>query len=213
MTPVNTSMLKAMFYDVFGLNHWLFYLINRDYGAMATKFIRLADVAGDYVDAPFYFVLFVIIAAVHTRLKKGEPTALIFKQKWKCFIASFVLAVITSAVVIYGLKSLLFMPRPFLVLPPESVHTLGGVDQNVLAHTSFPSGHSGFAAALVFSIWFYADKFARAALVGLLVFAMWARIAAGVHFPIDVVVGALIGCFAAILSHSWTARLNKKSPA
>ncbi len=202
--------MKFAFYDVFGLNTVLFYIINRDYGSLAGKMIQLADVAGDYVDAPFYLALFVVMAFVHRHFKKNDAASNVYRQNWKRFIASFVLAVVTSAVVIYSLKSLFFMPRPFLVLPPETVHMVGYIKQNVLAHTSFPSGHSGFAAVLVFSIWFYSNGYGRSALVALLLFVMWARIAAGVHFPIDVAVGACIGAVAACLSHHFATKFFRE---
>ncbi|WP_414469140.1 phosphatase PAP2 family protein [Methanobacterium sp. ACI-7] len=110
------------------------------------------------------------------------------------------LALFISNVFVYLLKHFIAEPRPFLVL--------GNVHQLVLENDvySFPSGHatSSFAAAVViglkYSIEFLDRKIriiypiiAFAAVIG------FSRIYIGVHYPLDVVFGALIGTICALL--------------
>src|SRR3989338_8623276 len=73
------------------------------------------------------------------------------------------------------------------------------------ASYSFPSGHAAFFFALstvVFlynkrlGVWFYAAS----AVIGL------ARVAAGVHYPTDILGGAVLGVFAAYGTHLFFAR-------
>jgi undecaprenyl-diphosphatase len=104
------------------------------------------------------------------------------------------LALITANVVVYSLKFFVAEPRPFL--------TLANVDLLVHAEEtySFPSGHaaSSFSAAFVigckYRINFKGKNYSLLYL--LMIFAAvigFSRIYIGVHYPYDVLVGALIG--------------------
>jgi len=98
-------------------------------------------------------------------------------------------AFIVSGLVAQLLKRIFDMPRPPALL--ENVHVLG----HSLTSHSFPSGHStsdGVMVLLAFLIWSRADW--RSWLVGaLFVLAAIGRIYGGVHFPIDVAAGLMIG--------------------
>lgn len=91
------------------------------------------------------------------------------------------------------LKNIFQTPRPVLLfaekVKPLFIH--GGMD-------SFPSGHATLFAALAMSTYFVNKKlgylcFIVAILIGL------ARIASGVHFPIDILVGYIIGIIVAFI--------------
>lgn len=84
------------------------------------------------------------------------------------------------------LKSIFAEPRPFLAL--KDVHLLfthGGND-------SFPSGHAAFFSSLATSIYFYHKKIGIWFFVGALVIGL-ARISAGVHYPVDIIGGFVLG--------------------
>lgn len=90
------------------------------------------------------------------------------------------------------IKSFIFSPRPFILY--ESVKPLffhGGFE-------SFPSGHAMFFSALAISMYFIHKKmgylfFIVALIVGL------ARVASGIHFPIDILFGYIFGIIIALI--------------
>lgn len=97
------------------------------------------------------------------------------------------------------LKPLVCRTRPWLVV--EGLTTL------VAEHDphSFPSGHTcaAFAAALAWRP-YLSKKWGNAALVCAALMG-FSRLYVGVHFPTDVLAGAVIGCLS-----GWVARKNKK---
>ncbi|KKP61025.1 MAG: Phosphoesterase PA-phosphatase releated protein [Candidatus Nomurabacteria bacterium GW2011_GWF2_35_66] len=84
------------------------------------------------------------------------------------------------------LKAIIVYPRPFIVfenIKPLFLH--GGMD-------SFPSGHATFTAALAMSLFLINKKVGIYFAIGAL-FVGSSRIVAGVHFPIDILFGYIIG--------------------
>lgn len=111
-----------------------------------------------------------------------------------------VLSIFLSRIVITEIiRFFYYVPRPFI---NNVVHQL------IFNETSgsFPSGHATFFFALAMAIFFFHKKwsilfFAGAILIGI------ARIIAGVHWPIDILVGAIIGILSAVfiyrISHKY----------
>lgn len=100
-----------------------------------------------------------------------------------------------------GLKLLLTRPRPYTVVE-ELIPLLTSGDPN-----SFPSGHTSaaFAAGLVWArtlpkAWMRRVAVIQAVLMGL------SRLYVGVHYPSDVLSGALVGTVCALLA-LWIGRL------
>ncbi len=77
-------------------------------------------------------------------------------------------------------------PRPFSALP-EVVTLI-----HITPYDSFPSGHATAFAALATGIFIYNKKVGTMFIVGALLIGA-ARIAAGIHYPIDILTGYLIG--------------------
>ncbi|MDQ6958018.1 MAG: phosphatase PAP2 family protein [Mariprofundaceae bacterium] len=94
-----------------------------------------------------------------------------------------------SGLIAQLLKRIFDLPRPPAVL--TNVHVLG----DTLTSHSFPSGHAtscGVMVLLAFLIWKRNDW--RAWVVsGLFLLAAYGRIYGGVHFPLDVMAGLIIG--------------------
>ncbi len=113
-----------------------------------------------------------------------------FAKKWKVFLSVFyscVLAVISFEI----FKSIFQTARPFKAL--TDVNPLFLADGY-----AFPSGHTAFFFTLAFAIFFHHKKAGYyfmffALLIGL------ARIIAGVHFPIDILGGFVLGSAIAYL--------------
>ena len=102
--------------------------------------------------------------------------------------------VIPGTMLLNGLKALLAVDRPALVLMNQGVTVLGPA----LHHGSFPSGHSVAAGLLAGTIvlafrnpWVRVTAGALALVVGL------SRAAVGVHWPTDIATGLAIGWLSA----------------
>ena len=115
-----------------------------------------------------------------------------FINKWKSFISVIVSSGLAWALAIF-LKSLFKIPRPVLSL--SDIHPL--IEKTTF---SFPSEHAMFFSALAFAIFFINQK-AGYLLMFLAFLIGVARIIVGVHYPIDVLVGWLIGIGVGLLAN------------
>ncbi len=112
---------------------------------------------------------------------------------------------LVSSIVTQGLKAIIERPRPFITYPYIVKRTEGG-------GYSFPSGHTSAAfctatsLSLLFPKWYViAPCYLYAASVG------YARMYQGVHYPTDVIVGAIVGAGSAWLAYKvekWRAKKN-----
>ncbi|OHA01356.1 MAG: hypothetical protein A3C11_01770 [Candidatus Sungbacteria bacterium RIFCSPHIGHO2_02_FULL_49_12] len=118
------------------------------------------------------------------------PFLLFRKQGWSKETRSHVgfiyaYAIIARFVVTPIIRYFIISPRPFLT---------PGVRQLIFNETSssFPSGHAVFFFALATGLWFYDRRLGLiAGIVALLVST--ARVIAGVHWPVDIVGGFVVG--------------------
>ncbi len=87
-----------------------------------------------------------------------------------------------------------FRPRPFAVLS-DAVKLIekSGLEK------SFPSGHATIAFSLAFSV-FLRNRTWGFPLMALAVFVGVSRVVVGVHYPSDVLGGAVLGCLAAAVA-------------
>jgi len=125
-----------------------------------------------------------------------------FKNKLR--EATFVLLTSFSAWVLGTIiKSFILSPRPFIFfenIKPLFVH--GGLD-------SFPSGHAMFFGALAMSL-YYIHK--RIGLIYIMVALIvgFARVASGIHFPIDILFGYIFGVIIATIFRLIFKKINQK---
>jgi undecaprenyl-diphosphatase len=155
-----------------GLDHRAFYAI---YGGQGAALRELA-LALSFVGGGFGLLCVV---------------PLFFLPRWRPLAGAILAAAASSAVLVYGLKLLVERPRPCAALP--------GVQALCEAPTdfSFPSGHAAgsFTVAVMLAVVLIAQGRRRlgALAVALAVLVAWSRVYLGVHFPVDVVGGALLG--------------------
>lgn len=148
----------------------------------------------DFFDAFIIFIadtfpyVVVILAGLfflfHHEVFRAESPLKVFLEKKKeilvVFLGSF-LAYFLAAI----LKILFHTARPFLALPNTNPLFLE-------SGYAFPSGHSTFFMALAFSIFFLHKKVGYVFMLFALLIGL-ARIVAGVHFPIDILGGFILG--------------------
>ena len=136
-----------------------------------------------------YFPYVVIILAglfllFHHEVLQAENPFRVFLEKKKEILTVFIsggIAVFFDLV----LKFLIHAPRPFIVL--NNI-------QNLFPETgyAFPSGHATFFMALAVSLFFLHKKAGYIFIFFAIIIGL-ARIIAGVHFPIDILGGFILG--------------------
>jgi len=92
------------------------------------------------------------------------------------------------------IKYFYMSPRPFLVLSDVNLLFLHGDND------SFPSGHATFFFALATALYFYHRQMALLYFVGALAIGL-SRVVAGVHWPVDIVWGYVLGGVIAYMAY------------
>lgn len=100
----------------------------------------------------------------------------------------------------YAMKLIFAMPRPFLRFAEDVIPLFpyGGFD-------SFPSGHATLFAALALSIYLYHKKIGIFFIFIALAISI-TRVISGVHFPVDILVGWILGCGSVLFVHYFFRR-------
>jgi len=112
---------------------------------------------------------------------------------------------LVNTIITTGLKRGLQRPRPFITYPDLDKQSAGG-------SYSFPSGHTSdafstaTAVSMTFPKWYVvAPSFLWASAVG------YSRMDLGVHYPTDVLAGAIVGCGTAFLTQKLNHWINTKT--
>ena len=139
-------------------------------------------------------IFFIITGIVLTIFKKTRKLGIVF-------LTALVLNFIVNNLV---LKNVVARIRPY-----EVEEGLKALIPPVYGY-SFPSGHTSSAFTCAVTLWFYNKKifygaFVVAALIG------FSRIYLGVHYPTDVLFGAVFGTLIAIFTAKIFNLMNKKS--
>lgn len=152
---------------------------------------------------PFGDVVLVLAATFllfhHEVFSKKHPV-LELKRKWAEIILVFFTAFFARGIT-EVLKYIVHAPRPFIKL------------QNVVplisesAYSSFPSGHATFYMALGVAI-YLTHKRAGVFFIFCALIIGLARIAVGVHFPIDILAGFALGIIVPVLVKYFYKKLN-----
>ena len=177
--------MSTLIAQIMQQNDILFYFINRGLDNNFLDFLMptITDF-GSFVAMGIICILLFIFGG-----EKGKKVAVLGLA-----------ALFVANVAVYFLKIIIAEPRPFLVLP--------NVDQLVAENEiySFPSGHtaSSFAVMVVIGLMYklnfkgknYRLIYPLVAFASVIAFS---RVYIGVHYPLDVVFGALVGSLSALL--------------
>ena len=189
--------MKEIFYDWGGANVWLFHAINNVRSQFLDQFMLLGTALGDHANFPVFLcvVSFAALLRVAINSRSDPQPQKNLALRWLAVIVVFSAAYVLDGWLVGWFKTWLNFPRPFLALPPRSVHVVG-IPQ---LHHSLPSGHSSFAMLVIASLWPMLNRVGR--VIGI-VFVLWvglSRISLGAHFPADVVAAYLISALMVLL--------------
>jgi len=115
-----------------------------------------------------------------------------FKKYWKMVLVAFISAGVSRFVLAEIIRFIWFRQRPFVQL-----NFLPLIQQSP-SEASFPSGHASFYFAISTIVYLYNKK------AGILFYAVsfliaLSRVFVGVHWPFDILAGALLGILTALL--------------
>jgi len=136
-------------------------------------------------------------------LATGLALATTRRIKFIAFLQLMLAIVLSSLITDYALKPLVARPRPFVSAPDIEVIGPRPIDR------SFPSGHAAtaFAGAYVLSEVFASARICWWALAALIAFS---RVYLGVHYPLDVIGGSLVGCVCGWSTARLVAELKRR---
>ncbi len=134
----------------------------------------------------------VIFLCIHRHPVSGvtRRTHFVLRLRELCAIG---ISTVSAWLVVLLMKYNIESPRPFLMLNIDPLFIHGGVD-------SFPSGHATFFMALAVAVGLY-HRWLGWLLAGIAVLIGVSRVAAGVHYPVDVLAGFILGGFLAYGVH------------
>ena len=129
---------------------------------------------------------------------------LIFKgntAEKKAFLLT-ILALPVATLIIMGIHLFLFEPRPFVTFHFTPLYPFN-------PDASFPSRHASFMSIIAFSYLYYKSKWSALFLILMLLVGI-SRIYVGVHYPIDILGGIIVGVVSLIITKFVLKSLKSK---
>lgn len=150
-------------------------------------------------------LILVIVVAVYVLWRYPEPVSHRHGNQ-----KAVVLALLTTVMAL-ALKTLiasvLYRARPYISHPDLFVFPMVRVDP-----PSFPSAHTLVAFALAGSLWFSGIKKLGGGLLLIATLVAFGRVAVGVHYPSDVIGGAVIALATAWFLHRESSSIKQYLP-
>ena len=151
----------------------IFYLLNNLAGKFPV-FDALVIFLADYFQyfLIIFFLWFLFFSAYSRR------------EKIRIFLVTAISVIISRLGIVTLIRLFYHRPRPFMVY---QVHQLTAENQY-----SFPSGHAAFFFAMAAAIYLYNKKWGAGFFAAAILMTV-SRITAGVHYPTDILGGAIVG--------------------
>lgn len=148
----------------------------------------------------YIVVIAVIFMVLHTHKYKENKPRLISRRSLTEGVY-LVIGVLLAWGISYLMKIGFAIPRPFLQFPEITpLFYYGG-------YNSFPSGHATLFAGLATAITLVHRKIGIFFIVVALLIGV-TRIISGVHFPVDIVFGWLLGSYVSYITYRYLAQKN-----
>lgn len=143
---------------------------------------------GNYLWAPVTIPIIILIA-LSTLKKKSKDKTSICINMIQAFIVMFI-SLFIAGILVKVLKSYSEMPRPYCSLDASLIRDFV-VHKTAKCFRSFPSGHTAYTAAIVFSLWPIMSSLTKYIASIVLVLVCISRLSMAMHYPADVI-GSLI---------------------
>jgi signal peptidase II len=184
-------------YDLGGLNRAIFYAVNlTDFPGWVDIMLTGTRLGNFYTAFGMYLLVagLILIWRLHLlRLDKREVASSV--EVGRVFLVFVILAIshTLSQQIAEMIKHAIAMPRPYIALPEGTVRKLDIWLSARHEYQSFPSGHAAFSAVMLFGLWPLLNRPLRIVAGVVAAWIMISRMALGVHFPSDLIVGFAIG--------------------
>ena len=155
------------------LDTQLFYFLNNLAG-QSSLFDGVVVFLASYL--PYLVVLTLLALVVFSQYQKRE--------KWELLLVVGISAIVARFGVTELIRLFIHRPRPFLTMPVHQLLTDSA--------WSFPSGHATFFFAIATAVYLYNKKWGFW-FFGAAILITVSRVIAGIHYPLDIIAGALIG--------------------
>jgi len=165
----------------FSLNKKLFLFIN----SLTGKNIVFDNISIFLAEYLIYILIFTFLFYFGKQIWRDRKIEI---REFVIYFSASVSAWVFSKII----KKMIYAERPFYFFKIETL------EKHKQVFDSFPSGHTTLAFALATSVYLYNKK------IGFLFFILafgvaFGRILVGVHYPLDVFVGAILGIIVAVL--------------
>lgn len=157
------------------------------------------------ISNPFFDFLFQLITICGEQIVLIVIISIIYWALDKKFGEYIAYSVLTSVLVNNAIKDIFKLKRP---IGEEGIRTLR---EETATGYSFPSGHTQGAASFYGSIAIYMKKKAMYIIATIMIVLIgFSRLYLGVHYPKDVIVGAILGVLTAWICYKLYIRIENK---
>ena len=168
----------------------LFYFFNNLAGES-----RIFDVLVIFLAEYFQYFLIVIFLLLLFFSGYGKP------EKLRLFLVTVISITVARLGVTELIRFFYHRPRPFITIQVRQL-----LSEN---DSSFPSGHSAFFFAMATAIYLYNKKWGIGFFLAAILMNV-SRIIAGVHYPSDIIGGAIIGMAVAYIVFYFAEKIKPK---
>ncbi len=169
--------VSPLFYGHGSLNERLFLAINHATSPALDHLMPLLSTLGDARMFPLYLAFLTLLWVVKRKTMPGS------------FPLVYLLAYLLALGAEDFLKGFFHVPRPPVAIGLDRVRVIGHLSHSF----SLPSGHAVFSFMTATVLGHGGGRRRKAPLFFLAALVAWSRIYLGMHYPLDVLAGALVG--------------------